>query len=185
LPKKTVQLIINKGNDYVVKVKENQGRLLTEMRTIENKEQAQDCFTKEEVNRGRKEKRAIKLFSASAFIKQRWAGAQTVVYVERTTVRKGIESLTKSYYLSSLALSAEKMLEGIRGHWGIENGLHYVKDVVIHEDASRIKSNNAVAVYALVRNLAITAYRIKGWKSVKNAIRALAGDIKALLKTLE
>jgi predicted transposase YbfD/YdcC len=155
------------------------------MRTIENNEQAKDCFSKEEVNRGRKEKREIKLFAASAFIKQRWKGAQTVVYVERTTVRKGVGSLTRSYYLSSLEISAEKMLEGIRGHWGIENGLHYVKDVVIHEDASRIKSNNGAAVYALVRNLAITAYRIKGWKSIKKAIRALAGDIKTLLKTLE
>jgi len=172
-----MQLIVNKGNDYVVKVKENQSRLLAEMRTIESQEQAQDCFATEELNRGRKEKREIKIFAASAFIKQRWAGAQTVVYVERTTVRKGITSLTKSYYLSSLAISAEKMLEGIRRHWGIENGLHYVKDVVIHEDASRIKSNNAAAVYALVKNLAITAYRIKGWKSIKKAIRALAGDI--------
>jgi predicted transposase YbfD/YdcC len=185
LSKKTVKLIVEKGNDYVVKVKENQQRLLDEMMIIESKEQAQDCFIKEEVNRGRKEKREIKLFSASAPIKQQWAGAQTIVYVERTTIRKGVESLTKSYYLSSLKISGAKMLEGIRGHWRIENSLHYVKDVVTHEDASRIKSTNAAAVYALVRNLAVSVYRIKGWKSIKNAIRACAGNINVLLKTLE
>ena len=169
----------------MVKVKENQQRLLNEMVMIKGKEKARDSCTKEEVNRGRKEKREIKLFLASAFIKQHWAGAQTVVYVERTTVRQGVESLTRSYYLSSLQINATKMLEGIRGHWGIENSLHYVKDVVSHEDASRIKSTNAAAVYALVRNLTISVYRIKGWKSIKNAIRACAGDINVLLKTLE
>lgn len=74
---------------------------------------------------------------------------------------------------------------GIRRHWGIENRLHYVKDVTFKEDDSKIKSGNAPENFSLIRNIVINIFRNNGWTGMKQAIRLHSNDISELKKLIE
>jgi predicted transposase YbfD/YdcC len=185
LSKKTLSLIISKRNHYLVKVKCNQKKLFHQLQSTVKWKKAKDCFIQKECNRGRKEKRIVQIYVSPENIKKEWCGSKRIIYVKRITLRNGKQTTTESYYLSSLAISAQKMAEGIRAHWKIENELHYVKDVVTHEDNIKVKHTNAAAIFSLFRNTTINAYRLNGFKSIKNAIRYFAGNLQQLLKFIE
>ena len=63
------------------------------------------------------------------------------------------------YYISSLSESAQAFAKRIRGYWGVENQVHYVRDVTQGEDASRIRTIPLVQTFALARNFALNLYR--------------------------
>ena len=73
-------------------------------------------------------------------------GLKTYLVVERWRTEKGIESYEKALYISNLQLTAKEYYEGTRGHWGIENRLHYVKDVIYRKDNHDVTSRNAPVV---------------------------------------
>lgn len=150
-----------------------------------NEEKPTDSYLVKEKNRGREEQRLVKVYTASRSIKEDWPEARSIVYIQRNTLRKGERTITDSFYLSSLQLSAKEMGYGIRSHWGIENSLHYVKDVVTHEDAIRIKEPNAASVLAIIRNEIVSIFRINGYNSIKSAIRYYGGNLIFLMSLLE
>jgi len=80
--------------------------------------------------------------------------------------------------------SPRRLLELNRGHWGIENRLHYVRDVTLGEDASRIGTGSAPEVMAALRNAAITLLRLTGVTNVAAALRENAYRVKELLASL-
>lgn len=94
-----------------------------------------------------------------------------LLYVKRERTIKKRKAISHSYYLSSISTKAKEFAKGIRHHWGIENRLHYVKDVTLKEDESRIRSGNAPAILSLIRNLVINIARIKGENRIKKHIR--------------
>ncbi|MBK8845650.1 MAG: transposase [Bacteroidetes bacterium] len=87
-------------------------------------------------------------------------------------------STNESLYLGSIILHAKQYAHGIRAHWGIENSLHYLKDVTFKEDGSKINSGNAPEIMSLVTNLVINVFRINFETTIKKAIRQNAGKIK-------
>ncbi|WP_436502077.1 ISAs1 family transposase [Actinokineospora sp. HUAS TT18] len=72
----------------------------------------------------------------------------------------------------------------VRDHWGIENKLHYVRDVTYREDASRVRTGNAPRVMAGFRNLAVSALRLAGTTNIAAALRAAARDYRRPLTLL-
>jgi len=64
----------------------------------------------------------------------------------------------------------------IRGHWGIENSLHYVRDVTYGEDLSRVRRDNGARVMASFRNIAIAIHRLCGEKNIARATRSCSQD---------
>jgi hypothetical protein len=78
----------------------------------------------------------------------------------------GITSLTRQ------EADADRLLDILRGHWGIENGLHYVRDVTLGEDASRIRKGASPIILAGLRNAALPLLRRLKLASVPEAIRA-------------
>ena len=144
-----------------------------------------ESYKKTEQNRGRKETRVVKIYSTPTCVKKDWPKAKSIVYVKRITIRKGQKTTTESYYLASLKISASAMAKGIRSHWTIENSLHYVKDVVTHEDAIQIKNTDAAAALSVMRNIAINVFRLNNCNSIKNAIRLYGGNLNLLLKWIE
>jgi predicted transposase YbfD/YdcC len=83
--------------------------------------------------------RTVEVFDCLAGIAEDWLGLRRCVRVHRHGTRKGKPYSQWSYYITSLATTAQQFAAGIRGHWGIENRLHWVKDVVLREDACPLK----------------------------------------------
>jgi predicted transposase YbfD/YdcC len=76
--------------------------------------------------------------------------------------------------LDSQKADPARLLALNRGHWGIENRLHYVRDVTFEEDASRIRTGNAPRIMASIRNLIISLFRLAGIDSIPKALRQFA-----------
>jgi len=91
--------------------------------------------------------------------RQAWTGLRSVGVVEARRTVNGQESVERRYYLSSLKADAEKFGRAVRGHWGVENGLHWVLDVVFGEDQSRARSGYAAENLAATRRRAINLLR--------------------------
>ncbi|WP_416212518.1 ISAs1 family transposase [Nostoc sp. ChiQUE01b] len=83
-----------------------------------------------------------------------------------------IEVTTETrYYISSLNETAQKIAERIRGYWGVENRVHYVRDVTQGEDASRIRTIPLPQIFALARNFSLNLYRDNMFKNMAQAQR--------------
>lgn len=92
---------------------------------------------------------------------------------------------TESYYISSLKSNdALDFAKGIRGHWLIENKLHWVKDVIQREDSTRNNSKYAPKNMSIIRNIAINIFRNNGYDSVKHATVFFASNVRILIKIL-
>lgn len=114
-------------------------------------------------------------------------GLQTLIRVEserqvhRATI---IEVSTETrYYVASFTDTAQAFADRIRGYWGVENKVHYVRDVTQGEDASRIRTPPLVQSWALARNFALNLYRTQGFLNMAQAQR-LAGFSLNILKDL-
>ena len=114
-----------------------------------------------------------------------WSGLQSLIQVERIGIRSGKPYHQTNYYISSLFTSALKFAQGIREHWGIENRLHWVKDVILGEDAAPFKDYNAATNWSLIRTIAINIARMCGYDSLTKAERFLAHDIDKLFYLVE
>lgn len=110
-----------------------------------------------------------------------WPGVKQVCRIERTREPAG-NALGKAehevaYAITSLSAkeaSAKELLELSRGHWGIENRLHYVRDVTMGEDASRVRQGQEPQVMAALRNTVIGALHLEGVKNIAAALRRFA-----------
>jgi predicted transposase YbfD/YdcC len=88
-----------------------------------------------------------------------WEGLKSVGVVEASRTLQGKESVERRYYLSSLRNDPARFAQAVRGHWGVENSLHWVLDVVFGEDDSRARSGFAAENLAATRRLAINLLR--------------------------
>ena len=91
----------------------------------------------------------------------------------------------RRYYITSGSQQAEALQARIRSHWGIENPLPWVKDVVLGEDQSSIAANPAATLMAFIRNLVITLVRRAGHHSITTAIDRFGNDLNQLLPMLD
>ena len=98
-----------------------------------------------------------------------------MIVVVRDRTAGGKNSCEKHYYISSRALSAEGFLKVIRGHWGIENSLHWVLDVVFDEDRSRVRKDHGPENFGLLRRMAVSMLKAEGSKGSIRGKRLTAG----------
>jgi predicted transposase YbfD/YdcC len=116
-----------------------------------------------------------------------WPGLAQVCRLDRTTWRKGVETHEVAYAITSAPRSQAKaadVLEWWRGHWGIENRLHWVRDVQFGEDACRVRTGNAPQVLSGVRNAAISLLRSLGHTQIAQTLRENACRVDRLLYRL-
>jgi len=85
----------------------------------------------------------------------KWEGLRSVGMVEATREVGGKTTVERRYYLSSLPLGVETFARAVRGHWGVENKLHWVLDVQMREDQSRARAGHAAENLATLRRLAL------------------------------
>lgn len=114
-----------------------------------------------------------------------------VFELERVRVLKGKIEVEAVYGITSLTrdqADAEALLALVRGHWGIENGLHWVRDVTMGEDACRVRRGNAPQVLAALRNAALfvvanSEYADQG-RSMAGILRHLGSDVSRPLQLI-
>ena len=138
-----------------------------------------------EKGHGRIETRKVTICGQLDWLPQqkRWVGLKSIVQVESIRTVNGATSVEKRYYLTSLAADKPgRIARTVRGHWGIENKVHWVLDVAYNEDKSRIRTDNAPANMAIIRQ--ITLNMLKRNKTVAVGVktrRLLAGWDEAYL----
>ena len=98
-----------------------------------------------------------------------WEGLQTVGVVEAEREVDGKKTVERRYYLSSLPLGVETFAKAVRGHWAVENSLHWVLDVQMGEDDSRARTGYAAENLATLRRLALNLLKREATK--KRGIR--------------
>jgi predicted transposase YbfD/YdcC len=172
------------GGDYLVLVKENQPTLLADIQTLFDQPPPGEVFRSVvETSRGHGRHESRRLWAATALAAYlEWPGVQQVGKVERV-VRQGSRTSDETrYFVTSHgpATTAEQLLQMVRGHWGIENRLHYVRDVTLGEDASRIRSGAAPQVMAALRNAVINLLRHGGATNIAARLRAIGWSGSAL-----
>ena len=115
-----------------------------------------------------------------------WPGLGQVCKIERTVQRRGERTQEVAYAVTSLGpeTAATTLLERWRGHWAIENRLHYVRDVTFGEDASQVRSGAAPEVLAALRNVALGLLRRAGHSNIAAALRQMAWQPGAALHLL-
>ncbi len=126
--------------------------------------------------RTRHESRIVEVFDARpALEKTTWNGLIAgIICVKRSTLtRRAKDGMWErreetSFYVCSAPLSAKKAATAIRSHWGIENQNHYVRDVSMLEDASRIRINPGI--FARARSFALNILRANGEKNIADAL---------------
>jgi predicted transposase YbfD/YdcC len=87
--------------------------------------------------------------------KRQWKGLRSFGMVESIRHVKGATSIERRFFLSSLPLDAKKLARSIRGHWGVENALHWSLDLIFDEDHSRARTGNADQNLAALRRIAV------------------------------
>jgi predicted transposase YbfD/YdcC len=135
-------------------------------------------------DRGRRARRTIKAVLTPAWIE--FAGAAQVAQVRRTVTKKGKKTVEAVYLITSdRGADPATLAAYVRGHWDIENRLHWVRDVTYQEDKSLVRIGNAPRVVASLRSLAISLLRLDGQANIAAANRRHARDPQRTLKLLQ
>jgi predicted transposase YbfD/YdcC len=191
--KEIAEQIVEQGGDYVLAVKANQPTLHAAIAAAfapaDIPPAASRTYTTEDTGHGRHERRTVQVLPASGRVSQAsaWLGLVSLVMVVRvvTCQATGVVTTEVSYFISSLRPNARRIGQAIRGHWGIENGLHWVLDVVFREDARRLYDRAAAENVAFLNRLALSLLRAESSKDSLKVRRKKAGwDLRYLTQLL-
>ena len=176
------QTVIEANADYVLSVKDNQGHLFEDISVLFAVDQAQDFkyasfeYIKTVAKgHGRIDVRECWSTSNPEYLNlirnvQNWAGLQSIAMVICTRIIGEKQTMHVRYYISSLPSNAKRILEAVRKHWSIENKLHWVLDVAMNEDHSRVRKDQAPENLAVLRHIALNL--LKQEKTAKGGLHA-------------
>jgi predicted transposase YbfD/YdcC len=190
--KANAQKIVDKQGDYILALKKNNRLLFYEVENFfKNFSQTSlicDTFESFDQKHGRKEVRTCKIISQLNYFPdaQGWKNLKSLVCIESQRTSNDKITYEKRFYLSSLKPNAQSLAQLIRGHWAIENNLHWTLDVAFNEDLHRLKDKNAAFCCTAIRRFALAL--IKNAKisddSVKSQRWQIALDDNLLVKYL-
>jgi len=183
------------GADYLLAVKSNQPTLRTEIETYfaSAPTEVLDTATDWDKGHGRIEERQVMVSREADWLdgdrrfpgELRLPGVATIIKVRSRTELKDRCRTDTRYYISSATLSAQAAAEAVRGHWGIENRLHWVLDVVFKEDQARLRTGHGAKNMAIIRHFAINLVRaVADKKSIKLRRKAAGWDVRYLATIL-
>lgn len=159
--------IVDQGAEYVLGLKGNQRALHEAVQDFFAVAQADafagvdhDFYEEIDKNHGRLEIRRYWITEELRTLPntEQWMGLRSIGLVERRCLSGATETVEQRFFVSSLAADAPRFAHAVRGHWGVENRLHWRLDVVFREDASRIRKGNAPAIMTAIRHLCMNLF---------------------------
>lgn len=170
--KKIAEKIIDKKGDYVMALKNNHKKFKEEIQAYFHKierEKPESIMSYSEINseRSRIDQRTYKMLKVSDWLTEakEWKGIKSVLQVERIREDKGKTQRERVFYISSLSEDIQTLAQSIRGHWEVENKVHWVLDVVYKEDDCTISEEYGAENIAILRRLALNLTRLHPLKS--------------------
>jgi predicted transposase YbfD/YdcC len=187
--------IVDGQGDYVLAVKDNQPKLHEAIREVFSDPHQAELMTRPhrehqtaEIGHGRQEERYYVLAEAPDDFpeKDKWPGLQAIGMAVRVTEKPdGTTSGDTRYYICSRFLSGRRFAEAVRGHWGIENSLHWVLDVTFDEDQTRTRNRHMAANLSWLRRFAITLLKRHPSKdSIKGKCQTAGWNNEFLMEVL-
>ena len=180
------QTILDKRADYVLALKGNQGTLREDVEVFVA-EQKTNGFVDTTISRdetidgdhGRIETRTTTVIHDVAWLQKRhdWPGLRSIVMIESTREMPApdhkIECETR-FYITSLVLPADQLGPIVRGHWAIENSLHWVMDMIFRDDECRVRTAHAPANFTTIKHMAHNLIRMAPGKDSMRLRRKVA-----------
>lgn len=175
---KIAEKIVERGGNYVLALKGNQETLAAEVEEAFIDADAKDyadldsqVFETSERGHGRRETRRYRTLGDLSGVSRSplWKAMNMIGMVESIREIDGKVSREVRWYIGSVGTDAERFARAVRGHWGIENDLHWSLDVAFREDAARIRERNAAENFAVLRHIALT--RLKSPSSGKGGVK--------------
>ena len=171
-----VEQIVEQGGDYVIAVKGNQPTLEAAVHKAFDETLAQEPVTaatvwNEDNRRARHETRCYVALPVprNEPVFEQWDSVKSLVMVMREyTDAKGQQQMGTRYFISSLQPKVKVLAQAVRGHWKVENQLHWVLDVTFREDRSRARADNAQANLGVLRRVALSL--LKNTADMKGSI---------------
>ena len=170
--KDIARAILEKGANYVFGLKGNQGTALEVTKEYFDTTKIPDVHQYETVDNdnGRLETRSYSIAPIANLEElKEWPGIQSIACVESRREIKGVESCETRYYILSILPDVKKAAAAIRGHWSVENSLHWVLDVTFDEDRNRVRRGEASENLAVVRHVALNL--LKKEQTLKKSIK--------------
>ena len=157
--------IVEKGGDYVMPVKRNQATLHEDVKLwFSDPGSLKETLSYQHVDggHGRVETRTATVSHDVEWLqdRHRWPGLKAIGMIEAVRELNGRTERSVRYFIMSREFTPERMLELVRNHWGIENRLHWVLDVVMDEDRMRNRTGNGPDCLAAIRRLALNIVRL-------------------------
>jgi predicted transposase YbfD/YdcC len=193
--KEIAEKIVERGGDYILALKGNQGTLKEEVElyfqdALQQKFKGipHDYEETVEKDHGRIETRRCWTVSDVDWLenKNQWRGLRSLVMVESERWQEDKSTREQRLYLSSLPSNARHLNAGVRSHWGIENRVHWLLDVSFREDACKVRKGNAPQNLAVIRHIALNLLKKEktAGVGVKAKRRAAGWDNDYLLQVL-
>lgn len=184
--KETTTLITQSKNDYIIALKGNQKNLFKHLVKITENEPPKSQSQSVDISHGRNIVRKVSVFDIPPLVSQsleklKWSKITSLIKVERSGTRGKKDYEHLAYYISSLSMSSEIFASKIRGHWLIENQLHWVKDVFFKEDTWPRHNYTAVTNLSLLKTIALNFYRFLGFSSLRIGQRWLNYELEKLI----
>ena len=191
---KIAEQITAQGADYVLALKGNQGTLATEVEDAFISADAKDyagmdsqCLETVERGHGRVETRRYRTLGDLSGVPRSalWQGMNMIGMVESERTLEGKTTVETRYYIGSIGTDVACFARAVRGHWGVENALHWSLDMTFREDACRVRQPAARENLAVLRHIALTRLKQDDAKfSLRNKRNTAGWDQRYLAKLL-
>lgn len=186
--RETCEVIVQAGGDYCLQLKGNQGDMLADVKAFVEDQYTDyiDEYVSVDADHGRIEERSYSVYEVPAYLTEthNWPHLRAFVHVRSKREAGGQTSQSDRLYLLSRQPTAQAAATLIRGHWQIENSLHWSLDVVMNDDQHRARKDHAPANFAALRRIALSIVKANTDKGSNRGKFKKAGWNNDFLRTL-
>ena len=186
--RETCELIVQEGGEYCLQLKGNQGDMLADVKAFVEDQDTDyiDEYNTIDADHGRIEERSYRVYDVPEYLidTHKWPHLQSFVHVVSKRAVGDKTSHSERLYLLSKCNTAQAAATLIRGHWQIENSLHWSLDVVLNDDQHRARKDHAPANFAALRRIALSIIKANPAKGSNRGKSKKAGWSHDFLRTL-